>query len=228
MERDEFFRSWSSLHGGAEVKGIVKWWLNLAYLISRTLRKARISANALTYFGVIIAFALLFTLSSGRAESTPYLILGLALLLLSLIADGVDGSLALITSSATRYGAALDSIADRLVEFLWAMVFLSLGADLRIVLAAYLLAQIQEYLRARLGGLGIRDVGIVTVCERPVRAIFLAVALKVAILFSLIDLTTFASLSLEEVISFVATSWLIVQAISLVMLSRWAAKVVRN
>jgi archaetidylinositol phosphate synthase len=228
MERGEFFRSWSSLHGGAEVKGIVKWWLNLAYSISRALGKARISANALTYCGVFIAFALFFSVSFGRAESTPYLVLGLALLLLSLIADGVDGSLALLTSSTSRYGAALDSIADRLVEFLWAMVFLSLGADLRLVLVAYLLAQIQEYIRARLGGLGIHEVGIVTVCERPVRAIFLAVALITAILVSVMDLETFISLSIEDLISFVVAIWLIFQLIAVVMLSRWAMKVVRS
>lgn len=228
MEKAEFFQSWSSLHGGAEVKGIVKWWLTLAFAISQALRKVGISANALTYLGVMIGLALLVTLSFGRAESTPYLLLGLTLLLLSLIADGVDGSLALLTASASRYGAALDSIADRLVEFLWAIVFLNLGADLPIVLAAYLLAQVQEYLRARLGGLGIREVGIVTVCERPVRAIFLAVALIVAILYSVLDPSYAISLAVEDLISLVAGIWLIAQSIALVMLSRWAVKAVRN
>lgn len=228
MERVDFFRAWSELHGGAAVKGIVKWWLNIAYVISRFLHKIRVTPNALTYFGVLLGLALLAATSFDRAENTGQLLLALTLLILSLIADGVDGSLALLTSRTSRYGAALDSIADRLVEFLWAMVFLNLGADLGVVLAAFLMAQIQEYIRARLGGLGIREVGIVTPSERPVRAIFLAIAIGIALVFSISDRSEIVSFSGEELVSLVAGIWLLMQAIALVMLSRWAIRVARS
>ena len=228
MERVDFFRSWSELHGGATVKGIVKWWLNIAYSISLLLQKMRFTPNTLTYLGVLLGVALLVVTSFDGGGNSLQLLLALILLTLSLIADGVDGSLALLTSRASRYGAALDSIADRLVEFLWAMVFLNLGADLGVVLAAFLMAQIQEYIRARLGGLGIREVGIVTPSERPVRAIFLAIAIGVALVFSISAQDEIVSFSGEDFISLVAGIWLLVQSIALVMLSRWATRVARR
>ena len=52
-----------------------------------------------------------------------------------------------------------------------------IGAPAWVVLATYVLASTQEYARARLGGLGISDVGVVTPAERPVRASFIFIAL---------------------------------------------------
>jgi CDP-diacylglycerol--glycerol-3-phosphate 3-phosphatidyltransferase len=46
-----------------------------------------------------------------------------------------------------------------------------------LVLVTYVIASTQEYARARLGGLGISDVGVVTPAERPVRASFIFIAL---------------------------------------------------
>ena len=46
-----------------------------------------------------------------------------------------------------------------------------------MVLVTYVIASTQEYARARLGGLGIDDVGVVTPAERPVRASFIFIAL---------------------------------------------------
>jgi CDP-diacylglycerol--glycerol-3-phosphate 3-phosphatidyltransferase len=45
------------------------------------------------------------------------------------------------------------------------------------VLAIYVIASTQEYARAKLGGLGVSDLGVVTPAERPVRASFIFIAL---------------------------------------------------
>ena len=48
MKREEFFASWSTLHLDAEIKGIVKGWLSISYVIARGLSALRITPNVLT------------------------------------------------------------------------------------------------------------------------------------------------------------------------------------
>ena len=71
----------------------------------------------------------------------------------------------------------LDASADRISEALWFYVAYKIGAPAWLVLATYVIASTQEYARARLGGLGISDLGVVTPAERPVRASFIFIAL---------------------------------------------------
>jgi CDP-diacylglycerol--glycerol-3-phosphate 3-phosphatidyltransferase len=101
----------------------------------------------------------------------------LPLLVLSLYADGIDGSVAIYQNRSSSFGAILDSAADRISEALWFYVAYRIGAPAWIVLLTYVIASTQEYARARLGGLGISDVGVVTPAERPVRASFIFIAL---------------------------------------------------
>ena len=227
MERETFFRSWSEIHGGAQVRGIVLWWLTVAHRISSLLSRAGLTANALTYLGVCFGLVLVLSLAGGRADRLPFLILALAVLVLSLVADGLDGSLAIITATTSRFGAALDAIADRIVETFWALVLLLLGAQLPLVLAAWVISQTQEYIRARLGGLGVRDIGVVTVAERPVRAAFVLVAILVAIVFNVAgsEILGFES---SQLVSFVTLCWVGMQAIGLAMLSRFAMRATRS
>jgi phosphatidylglycerophosphate synthase len=117
--------------------------------------------------------------------------------------------LAIITGKASKWGAALDSILDRITEVFWALAFISIGADERLVITALILASAQEYLRARAGGLGLTEVGVVSVSERPVRASILFVAL---IAFA-IDLA---------IIDLLALVWLVLQAISFITVTRFA------
>ena len=57
-----------------------------------------------------------------------------------------------------------------------------MGVSLRVALVIWVAAAIQEYIRARAGGLGLRQIGIVTVAERPMRASALCIALVANIL----------------------------------------------
>jgi phosphatidylglycerophosphate synthase len=168
MKREEFFSEWSSIHGDAEVKGIVKGWLSISYFICSFISKLRVTPNGLSYFSLILAVGFVFLIDSNWA---------IAFLVLSLAADGLDGTLAIITGRVSKWGAALDALADRIVEALWVYGLFLLGAPLEVVVLAWLAAYLQEYMRARAGGLGFHNIGVVTIAERPIRASMVFVVL---------------------------------------------------
>ena len=224
MVREEFFDRWSEMHGGAEIKGIVRWWLSISFRVASLLRRLRVTANSMTVFGVIIAFLLIVALRDEGSEQAVPLLIAALLLVISLAADGVDGSLALLTGDVSRRGAALDAIADRLAESFWAFAFIQIGADYRVVVIAWLMAQTQEYIRARLGGLGVSEIGVVTVSERPVRASFLAVALVIALIYAASGAGEILAVTLTSAVTIIAALWLLLQTIALGQLSRFAIR----
>jgi CDP-diacylglycerol--glycerol-3-phosphate 3-phosphatidyltransferase len=224
MVREEFFDRWSEVHGGAEIKGIVRWWLSISFRVASLLRRLRVTANSMTVFGVIIAFLLIVALRDEGSEQAAPLLIAALLLVISLAADGVDGSLALLTGHVSRRGAALDAIADRLAESFWAFAFIQIGADYRVVVIAWLMAQTQEYIRARLGGLDVSEIGVVTVSERPVRASFLAVALVIALIYAASGGGEILAVTLTSAVTIIAALWLLLQAIALGQLSRFAIR----
>ena len=199
MNKSEFLSTWSKIHGDAQVTGIVKGWLNISYLITKLLAKIRTSPNGLTIFGLV--FGVLLYLNSQSVWAP-------ILLVLSLICDGLDGSLAIITEKSSKWGAILDSVIDRLTEVFWVLALYSLGINLNLLIAVLILSTVQEYLRARAGGVGVVEVGVVTYAERPVRASFVFIAL---IAFNL-DLNI-----LDQIIGI----WLLLQIISLIKISRF-------
>ena len=202
MIKANFFQAWSKLHGDAQISGIVKGWLTISYYLVRPLAKLRVTPNMLSIAGLIFGIALYLNAQNSWA---------IGLLVASLLCDGIDGSLAIITNKASKWGAALDSILDRTTEVFWVLTFISIGGNEYIVIGAAILAFAQEYLRARAGGLGLTEVGVVTIAERPVRASILFVSL---IAFT-IDL---------QIINFLAALWLILQSFSFLTISRFAYK----
>jgi len=168
MNKSEFNSTWSSLHGGAEIKGIIKAWLAISFGSAKFLSKLHVTPNILTLLGVLFAIAM---------AVNPLSLWAIPLLVLSLYADGIDGSVAILQGRNTSFGAVLDASADRISEALWFYVAYKIGAPDWLVLATYVIASTQEYARARLGGLGISDLGVVTPAERPVRASFIFIAL---------------------------------------------------
>lgn len=201
MTKDEFFLAWSKLHGDAKVSGIVKSWLSISFPVSKALAKMRVTPNALTILGLV--FGILLYINSSAIWAP-------LILVISLICDGVDGSLAIITRQSSKWGALLDSVVDRLTEVFWVLALYSLGVDSKILITVLILASTQEYLRARAGGVGLKQVGVVTVAERPVRASFIFIAL---VAFNL-------NLEILNQITFV---WLILQAISFLTVVRFTA-----
>ena len=184
MNKEEFNSTWSALHGGAEIKGIVKAWLAISFASAKALSKLRITPNILTLLGIVFAVAM---------AANPLSLWAIPLLVLSLYADGIDGSVAIFQRRESSFGAILDASADRISEALWFYVAYRIGAPAWLVLGIYVIASTQEYARARLVGLGISDLGVVTPAERPVRSSFIFNAL-VAFAFNLNLVTTAISL----------------------------------
>jgi len=176
MKREEFFTTWSKLHLDAEIKGIVRGWLSISYVVARALSALRITPNVLTLLGVLTAMAALFY---------PFSVVALIFLVLSLICDGVDGSVAIVSGKVSRFGATLDAIADRITEGLWFFALYQWGIAPEFCLALFSLALTQEYARARMASLGFHEIGVITIAERPVRASAIAI-------FMVLDLLNFS------------------------------------
>ena len=206
MDKKEFFTTWSDLHGGAKIEGVVKAWLQISYATAKFFAKLRVTPNLLTFAGLFFAIALWQFANSWTAA---------LFLVLSLFFDGIDGSLAILQKKTSKFGAFTDSFVDRISEVFWALALYELGAPATLVFIALLATYVQEYLRARAGGLGHEEVGIVTICERPVRA-------------SLIFIAIIANLVGLEITSAVAAIWVAMQVIALSQLTRSLYKRLKN
>ena len=110
LSKEEFRAKWSSLHSDAETSGIVGGWLNISYRFGLICTLLRISPNALTLFGLLGAVATAVTAHSAWA---------IFFLVFSLFCDGIDGSVAIFQHRDSKWGAILDSVADRISEALW-------------------------------------------------------------------------------------------------------------
>ena len=168
MKEQEFKERWSTLHGGADTEGVVGRWLSISYQAARVCVALRISPNVLTLLGLGTAIAM---------GLSTYASLALLLLVISLFFDGIDGSVAILRGTESKWGEVLDSLADRISEAFWLYMGWRLGIPAWVVITMWTIASTQEYARARLASLGHREIGVVTPTERPVRAIFMAFAL---------------------------------------------------
>jgi phosphatidylglycerophosphate synthase len=168
MTEREFKDRWSQLHGGADTEGVVGGWLSFSYQAARVYVALRISPNVLTFLGLGTAIAM---------GLSTYAAIALLLLTISLFFDGIDGSVAILRGSESKWGSLLDSLADRISEAFWLYMGWRLGIPAWIVIVMWTIASTQEYARARLASLGHSEIGVVTPTERPVRAIFMAFAL---------------------------------------------------
>jgi phosphatidylglycerophosphate synthase len=85
------------------------------------LKKTGVSANQLTIISLFMAFLFFYSIVNGR-----YLV-ALVFLILSIFLDALDGHLARLTRTASVYGAYLDTIIDRYVEFIIYLSFFFLS-----------------------------------------------------------------------------------------------------
>jgi len=159
---------------------------NLAYRITdpvvRILSKSGITPNALTFINLALNIIAAYVIAAG------HFLLGGVLVLVAGLFDLLDGALARFTKQTTRFGAILDSVADRISE---AAILCGLliwyipqeGASLEIVLifVVLIVSFLVSYIRARAEGLGWQcQVGLFTRAER---VIVLAIGLLVNQIF---------------------------------------------
>ena len=158
-------RSWSESHGDVKLNRFIVFWLNFSKGLSKPFILLKISPNQISILSVLISIPLIFS-----PEQWWFV-------LIALVLDGVDGQVAIARNMATKKGSVIDSLSDRVVEFIWALALYLFDLNPLLVAIFIGVAWLQEYLRARAGGLGYKKIGIVTVSERPTRAIFVILAL---------------------------------------------------
>jgi phosphatidylglycerophosphate synthase len=150
------------------------WRIGAKQLIvpaAKLLIKLRVGPSFLTYAGIVLA------LVSGLMYARSAFALGGIFLALSGISDSLDGEVARRSRKRSDFGAILDSLSDRFVEFFiffGLMIHYRSDAWVLIVLYFSLFFSIMvSYLRARGEGLGVSvKAGPM---DRTVRLIFLFV-----------------------------------------------------
>jgi len=149
--------------------------------VAKSLIRLRVSADAVTCFGAIatIVCAAVFV-PSGK-----FLIASLTIGILTL-SDLLDGTIARLTNSDSRWGAFLDSTLDRVVD---ASVLIAIAAyflattptDNKAIVAtaiALVMGQMTSYIRAKAEALGVQcKVGL---AERAERTFVVWIALLVS------------------------------------------------
>jgi phosphatidylglycerophosphate synthase len=212
ISRTAFNSRWSALHGGAEIKGAVKGWLAISYFIARGLNFIRMTPNIITLIGVLLSAAMPLPIYLGYKDFS--VVPAIILLVLSLIADGVDGSLAIYQDRESKLGGIYDTIADRISEAFWLTFVFYCGVPAGLAIANWILGATQEYARARLASMGHAQVGVVTPAERPVRAIY--------ILFTII-LSIFAA----NLLAALSIAFIVLQLFSVLMIVKMARSILR-
>jgi CDP-diacylglycerol--glycerol-3-phosphate 3-phosphatidyltransferase len=144
-----------------------KWSAHLIRPIAELLGSLGLTPNAVTVLGLALTVAVAAVIATGRTQ------LGGVLLIFTLAFDAVDGTLARLMGSTSRFGAFLDSTLDRWAEvalysaLVW--LFLSQGQDTGVMLATAAMATslLVSYTRARAEGVGIPcKEGLLTRFER--------------------------------------------------------------
>ncbi|MEU6857379.1 phosphatidylinositol phosphate synthase [Glycomyces sp. NPDC046736] len=143
--------------------------------VARALIRVGVSANAVTVAGTAIVVAASLTLLSQG-----HLLAGLIVVGLSVLTDMLDGAIARVKGTTSRFGALLDSTCDRVADgaMLAGLGYWLLTEDrflgCALALSALIASQVVSYIKARTESLGGEcNVGI---AERPERLIIAGLA----------------------------------------------------
>jgi phosphatidylglycerophosphate synthase len=177
MDRATYLQQWSTLHGGARPTGVVGGWLRIVHAVASPLARLRVPPDAVTLLGLLIACSAPLLASLGR-----WGVLAAALVIaLSGLFDSLDGAVAVMTGRTSRWGAVLDAVADRISDAVFVATLWVVGAPASVCVAAVGLCWLQEYARARAGGAGMTEVGVLTVNERPTRVVVIVMFLLASV-----------------------------------------------
>lgn len=143
------------------------WGAKIVQPVARFLSRLGLTPNGATLLGFAMTAGVAVLLALGHLR------LGGILLIFTLAFDAVDGTLARLTGSVTRFGAVLDSTLDRWAEIAiyFALVWYSLAGGLRLetllATAAMATSLMVSYTRARAEGAGFTlKEGLLTRLER--------------------------------------------------------------
>jgi CDP-diacylglycerol---glycerol-3-phosphate 3-phosphatidyltransferase len=178
------------------VRDYLRSWLDLAFApLASFLLWCRITPNQVSLMGIALNLVSAALLVDGQLLPA-----GLVYLLAGSL-DLLDGALARLAKMSSRFGAFLDSTADRISE---GVVFAAIAyyfarhgqpVDAALTVLALLGSLLVSYTRARAEGLGLQcKVGIVTRGERVLLIAFgLMLGLLPAAIYILVVLTAFSA-----------------------------------
>lgn len=175
LELTGYLAEWRELHGGYDPAGSLtaNGWLHLTYRVARPLARLGLAPNVLSFLGLVLSGGVLVIAGEGGR----WQLLGVVVVIVSGLADNLDGAVAVLTGRTSAFGAVLDSVVDRGSDSLYFLALWRLGAPSAVCIALGGLTFLQEYTRARAAAGGLDDIGVVTVWERPSRVILLAATL---------------------------------------------------
>jgi CDP-diacylglycerol--glycerol-3-phosphate 3-phosphatidyltransferase len=155
------------------VKQIKPHFEKVTLPIINILSKINVSPNMLTLSGLLI------TAASSYFIYTKSFFTGAVLLTIGSLFDALDGHLARKSMQTSKFGAFLDSVVDRISDFLPLFALLFAFYENKVIVFSLLLTILftflVSYTRARAEGLGVQcNVGFF---ERPERLIILIVSL---------------------------------------------------
>ncbi|MFC6238752.1 CDP-alcohol phosphatidyltransferase family protein [Longivirga aurantiaca] len=178
LSREEYLDRWSTLHGGYDPRTsrIVGPWLTVVHAVATPFARLRVPPDVVTLLGGLVSVLAVWLCTLGDR----WVILAAVVVGLSGLTDSLDGAVAVMTGRETRWGAVLDSVVDRVSDVVFLVALWVVGAPPVACLLAGVLLFTQEYARARATAIGMDDVGVVTIGERPTRVIVVAMFLLAA------------------------------------------------
>ena len=178
LSLEAYLDRWSGLHGGYDPRSsrFVGPWLRTVYALARPIARLGVRPDVVTLLGLVASGAAVWLGALGGR----WILLAAVVVGGSGILDSLDGAVAVIAGRVTPWGAVLDSLVDRLSDVLYLVLLWLLGAPAWACVGAGIVVLSHEYARARATAVGMDDIGVVTVGERPTRVIVVAMVLLAA------------------------------------------------
>ena len=136
--------------------------------IASGLASIGVGPNTITLSSLVVSGIAFLAMYCWR--SIP---LFLIMILLSGLFDALDGALARITGTVSRFGAFLDSTTDRLSDTLYILSYLALGVNPYLIGFLLSFSLLISYTRSRAESLGLKMEGV-GIIERAERILWLA------------------------------------------------------
>jgi CDP-diacylglycerol--glycerol-3-phosphate 3-phosphatidyltransferase len=175
LSRSAYLDRWQVLHGGYDPRSsrLVGPWLTVIYTLARPFARIGVPPDVVTLLGLAVSGSVVWLCALGDR----WVLLAAFVVGASGVLDSLDGAVAVLADRVTRWGAVLDSVVDRVSDVLYLLALWLVGAPAWACVACGVVVLTQEYARARATAIGMDDVGIVTVGERPTRVIVVAMFL---------------------------------------------------
>jgi phosphatidylglycerophosphate synthase len=171
----EYRRRWLIQHRTANIDPathtFVRPYTAVMYRLARPFARFGCHPDAITAAGLSLGAAVVALANSRVGAAAAGVVV-----ICSLLTDGIDGAVAALTKRSTTFGFVLDSVVDRIVDVLWLIALVRVGASGAWAVGAGGALMLLEYVRAR-GLAASSEAGVITIGERPTRMMAAAIGL---------------------------------------------------